>query len=99
MKQAQIESFVQSFNVTNPFLKNGKKIGKNVYAYGRAYRTDGTESIVVSAPLYFMENNVQVPNLGGIAKLFIMADLVRSKIYNFHLNLNHINLLNATLFC
>lgn len=58
---------------------NTKKEGKNVYAFGRAYRTDGTESIVVSAPLYIVENHVKVPNFGGISELFILADLVRSK--------------------
>ncbi len=56
------------------------KTGKNIYAFGRAYRTDGTESIVVSAPLYIENDQYnKVPNLVGISQLFIIADLARSK--------------------
>ena len=43
-----------------------------------------------------MENNVQVPNLGGSSELFIMADLVRSahflftiNVFNFFFKQNH----------
>lgn len=53
--------------------------GKNVYAFGRAARADGTESIVVSAPLYIKEKrNSLIPNLIGISQLMALADLVRS---------------------
>ena len=53
--------------------------GKNVYAFGRAARADGTESIVVSAPLYIKEKrNSLVPNLVGISQLMALAELVRS---------------------
>ena len=55
--------------------------GKNVYAFGRAARADGTESIVVSAPLYIKEKrNSLIPNLIGISQLMALADLVRSII-------------------
>ena len=49
-----------------------------MYAFARACRTDGTESIIVSAPLYINKPNGKVPNLLGIAELFVMAELDRS---------------------
>ena len=56
------------------------KSGRNVYAYARTARADGTESIVVSAPMYIHENREQItPNFIGIAQLMSIAELVKSK--------------------
>ena len=51
--------------------------GKNVYAFSRSRRTDSTESIVISAPLYISENDGEIPNLGGISKLLFLADCAK----------------------
>lgn len=78
--QTKIESYLQHFNVSNPFSSNEKQLGKNVYAFGTAKRADGSESIVVTAPMYLTKGkNKQAPNLVGISQLFVLANLVRSK--------------------
>jgi hypothetical protein len=48
-----------------------------VYAFSRSRRTDSTESIVISAPLYISENDGEIPNLGGISKLLFLADCAK----------------------
>jgi hypothetical protein len=50
-----------------------------VYAYARAQRADGTESIVVSAPLYTSLNDKKHLNLIGLSEMFIVAELVKSR--------------------
>ncbi|CAF0726519.1 unnamed protein product [Brachionus calyciflorus] len=84
--QLKIESYTQSFNLSYPFYasqdENMVKTGKNVYGFGRAQRADGTESIVVSAPLFLTgKKNKQTPNLFGVAQLFILADLAKNRPY------------------
>ena len=62
------------------YLKKQKvyQFGRNVYAYARTARADGTESIVVSAPLHLSEKrNKIVPNFIGLAQLMQMAELVK----------------------
>lgn len=84
----KLETYIQNFNVSNPFIINSanleieKKKGKNLYAFGRAQRADGTESIVISAPLYLenKNNHKLTPNLAGISELFMMAELAKSKL-------------------
>lgn len=80
--QTKIESYLQHFNVSNPFASNDKQLGKNVYAFGTAKRADGSESIVVTAPMYLAKGkNKQAPNLVGISQLFVIANLVRSTFH------------------
>jgi hypothetical protein len=62
-----------------PVIKH-LKAGRNVYAFARSQRADGTESIVVSAPVYVVSNNKHVPNFLGIAQLFVLADLAKSNL-------------------
>ena len=50
-----------------------------MYAFSRARRTDSTEGIVISAPLYITENGKDTPNLGGISKLLFLADYAKCK--------------------
>lgn len=69
-----------------------------MYALSRAQRADGTESIVITAPLYLFnkKEKEEIPNLVGIAKLMMMAELSKSNfkfIYRnvlFHHHLNSI---------
>lgn len=79
----KIESYTQNFNLSFPFSNSDAdslKSGKNAYAFGRAQRADGTESIVISAPIYLSgKKNKKIPNLFGISQLFILADLAKSK--------------------
>lgn len=85
VQHAKVESYIQTFNVTNPFYDpepntEHVKSGRNVYTYVRSQRGDGTESIVISAPAYVNAgSNRQVPNFLGIAELFAMVDLAKSK--------------------
>lgn len=87
--QLKIESYTQNFNLTYPFYKSKTEIiksGTNAYAFGRAQRADGSESIVISAPIYLAgKRNKKIPNLLGISQLFILADLAKSnwKIFFF----------------
>ena len=86
VNNAKIEAYIQTYNVTNPFYDpepntEHLKTGRNVYAYARSQRADGTESIVVSAPLYAQFNNKLMPNFLGIAQLFQMADLAKNQPY------------------
>lgn len=78
--QLKIESYTQNFNLSFPFSKSEIiKSGTNAYAFGRAQRADGSESIVISAPIYLAgKKNKKIPNLLGISQLFILADLVKS---------------------
>lgn len=58
--------------------------GRNLYALSRAQRADGTESIVITAPLYVSTNKKekQTPNLMGISMLLVIAEISKSKILN-----------------
>ena len=52
-----------------------------MYSYARSRRADGTESIVISAPLHLVEKQNQItPNFIGIAQLMTIAELVKSII-------------------
>ncbi|RNA00772.1 glycosylphosphatidylinositol anchor attachment 1 isoform X1 [Brachionus plicatilis] len=83
--QLKIESYTQDFNLTHPFWSSENeniRSGKNVYAFGRAQRADGTESIVISAPIYLTgKKNKKIPNLFGISQLFILANLAKNRPY------------------
>ena len=57
-----------------------KKISKgtNVYAFARARRTDGTESVVISAPIFISgKNGEQIANSGGLAELIFLANIAK----------------------
>jgi hypothetical protein len=89
-KHIQIESYIQHFNITNPYPKYNQEVkylaGRNVYAFARGQRADGTESIVVSAPIYVRVRNETTKttkkefNLIGISQLFLLAELAKSNI-------------------
>ena len=51
---------------------------KNIYAIARAHRTPSQESIIISAPLTYVENNEHVKNTVGISQLFALAKLAKS---------------------
>ncbi len=76
----QLEAYIQHFNVSDPFLniRSSGRVGKNFYGFGRSIRADGTESIVISAPLY-LQNNVKKPNILGISNMMVIAYLAKRK--------------------